>query len=385
MGVRSGVPGETGVDLLRHILRSLDGRPKAKRRFNLLREETPTPPAMQRGLSVLASFVLFTSIPLAGIWQMQSGQDPSLANPQLLSRFVEINEARASLPDPFSEICLTRDGARLDPGSPAPEKQVPVKKADSRGADERQASLSGLSTASQGGKAIRDRWNTKGRERPQAVRRSRPVQTKERIFYRKAQAYHRHKNFEMATEMYRRVLQEDPGHCDALFHLSSIYMEQSTYAEAYPLVTELVRRKPDDPQGLANLAIAEIALGRPEQAISHLDKALTLEDPPRFKIYFHQGVARSKLHRLEEAIAWYRKAENLDPGRAHLLFNMAVTFDRLERYNEALDCYARFLMARESSSPRERRDVEARIGVLMAYLVEVPKTSSAEGTHRPME
>ncbi len=88
---------------------------------------------------------------------------------------------------------------------------------------------------------------------------------------------------------------------------------------------------------------------------------------------------------MEEAITWYRKAENLDPGHKHLLFNMAVTFDRLERYKEALDCYARFLKAGESSSPKERRDVETRIGVLLAYLVEAPKTPSAEGTHRYTE
>ncbi len=95
--------------------------------------------------------------------------------------------------------------------------------------------------------------------------------------------------------MYRRVLHEKPGHRDALFYLSSLYMEQSAYAEAYPLIMELLRLNPDDPQGLANLGISEIALGRPEQAIAHLNEALTFEDPPEFKIYFHQGVARSKL------------------------------------------------------------------------------------------
>jgi tetratricopeptide (TPR) repeat protein len=148
---------------------------------------------------------------------------------------------------------------------------------------------------------------------------------------------------------------------------------------------ELMRRNPGDAQGLANLAITEIAMGSPEKALAYLDEALTLKDPPLFKIYFHQGVARSKLGRLGEAVAWYRKAEALDPEHTHLLFNMAVTYDRLERYKEALACYARFLKADETSSPRERRDVETRVGILMAYLVEAPKTPSAEGTHRQAE
>ena len=333
--------------MIEHVRRSMDRRPKAKRRFNLLREDAPRPAAMKRGLCVLASFALCTSILVAGIWQVHSAREPALLNPQRLSRLVEIN----------------KDDVHMEPGSPAPEKQVPVEEED----------------------AVPAHSTTEGETPPQKVLGSLPTQTKEGIFYRKAQAYHKQKNLEMATKMYRRVLLEKPGHRDALFHLSSIYMEQSAYGEAYPLIMELLRLNPDDPQGLANLAISEIALGRPEQAIAYLNEALALEDPPRFKIYFHQGVARSRLHRMEEAITWYRKAENLDPGHTHLLFNMAVTFDRLERYNEALDCYARFLKAGESSSPKERRDIETRVGVLMAYLVEAPKTPSAEGPHRYTE
>jgi tetratricopeptide (TPR) repeat protein len=137
----------------------------------------------------------------------------------------------------------------------------------------------------------------------------------------------------------------------------------------------------DNAQALVNLAVAEIALGRPEKALAHLDRALTLEDPPRFEIYFHQGVARSKLQRLEEAITWYKESEELDPGHGHLLFNMAVTFDRLGRYEEALDGYRRFLKTDSSSSPRERREVEARIGVLVAYLADEPALSTGRGTH----
>ena len=348
--------------MIEHVRRSMDRRPKAKRRFNLLREEAPAP-AVKRGLSILASFILCTSILVAGIWQIQSGEDPSLLNPQLLSLLVDIDEAGASPTDPFSDIFLTRDDDRMEPGSPAPEKQVPAKEED----------------------AVPAHSTTEAGTYPQKVRESLPAEAKEQVFFRKAQSYHKHKNFEMATKMYRRVLHEKPGHRDALFYLSSLYMEQSAYAEAYPLIMELLHLNPDDPQGLANLGISEIALGRPEQAIAHLNEALTFEDPPEFKIYFHQGVARSKLNRMEEAVTWYRKAENLDPGHTHLLFNMAVTFDRLERYKEALDCYARFLKAGESSSPKERRDVETRIGVLLAYLVEAPKTPSAEGTHRYTE
>ncbi len=357
--------------MIAHVQRSLNSGPGAKRRFNLLREEPPPVPAMRQGLSVLAFLVLVACVAFVGTWKTQSGRDPSQPNPRFLSQLVDIDEAGASVTDRFSEIFMSREGTGHEP-----EIQ------DTEGA---QASSSDPTTDSIEEAAVPGHSTTERKTPPPEVREALPVREKERVFFLKAQAYHKHKNFEMATKMYRRVLHEKPGHRDALFYLSSIYMEQSAYAEAHPLIMELLRLYPGDPQGLANLAVSEIALGRPEQAIAYLDEALTLEEPPQFKIYFHQGVARSKLHRLEEAIAWYRKAENLDPGHKHLLFNMAVTFDRLERYKEALDCYARFLKAGESSSPKERRDVETRIGVLMAYLVEAPKAPSAEGNHRQTE
>lgn len=217
---------------------------------------------------------------------------------------------------------------------------------------------------------------------PAAVRSPGPVRTREEILYRKAQGYHHlRKDLDLAADMYQKVLRENPGHCGALFSLSSIRMEQSRYAEAYPLLAELVGRRPEDPQGLTNLAVAEIALGRPEQAIAHLDGALLLQDPPRFKIYLHQGVARSKLGRLEEAIAWYRNSEDLDPGDKHLLFNMAVNYDRLGRYDEALKYYARFLQAGGTSSAEERRNVQARIGLLTAHLAGDAAAPFRQGTN----
>ncbi len=359
----------------------------AKRRFNLLRGETPAHPFVQKGLPVLASFVLFSSIPLASVWQRPSVPDPRIDPSRPAGSVSEIGMELAALSLPLREassIGAAIEPAAAGPGEPkvreASEPPGPPPAGDGVRSASPDPPTTSVTRGNPGG--------SPGADEPKpelTVRRSGPVRSRARIFFQKAQTYQECGNFEMAVEMYRRVLQEKPGHRDALFRLSEIYMEQSRYAEAYPLVTELVRRRPDDPQGLTNLAVAEIALGKTEKAIAHLDEALTLADPPRFKIYFHQAVARSKLNRPDEAVAWYKKAEDLDPGDSHLLFNMAVTYDRLERYEEALRCYARFLKTDGPSSAADRGRVEARVGILLAYLVEKPQTPSAGGSHRPSE
>lgn len=369
------------------VLRSIDRRPKAKRRLYLLREEPPNPLGRQWGRSLLGPLVLTAMIPLAGIGQIQSDLDPLLTKNRVP---VEVmNQNRSALPGASPEDPLAGEEAKPPDSRPSLPPHL-----SARGAryerllpgKELLPDASGLEAVPTQGTAERDSRKTGLRKGRKPERRAGHLQTREEAFFRKAQAYHRGRNFEMAAELYRQVLRENPNHRNALFQLSSIYMEQSTYAEAYPLLLELVKRDPGEPQAVVNLAVAEIALGRHEQAIGHLDHALTLENPPRFEIYFHKGVVLSRLQKLEEAVAWYKRSEDLDPGHAPLLFNMAVTFDRLGRYEYALDCYGRFLKAAGgSATARERRDVEARIGILTAYLSQGPGSSAAEGAHRVTE
>ena len=363
------------MEWLQHILSRMDRTPKAKRRFNLLREETPAHPASRKGLTSLASFILVTSIPLAGIWQIQSDLDPSLAPTRPSSRIDKAGAYGPILPGPSPALCVIRGD-----GPKGPDRFGPGETESRDGllpANDVRAGISGPpAESSESGPA---------HNRPSKARPPRSSQVTVDDLFQKAQGCQRRKDFETAVEMYRRVLRKSPGHADALFHLSSIYLEQGSYAEAHPLLEDLVRRRPGDPDGLVNLAIAEIALGKPGEAIAHLDTALTLKAPPRFRIYLNKAVALSRLQRLEEAITWYRKAEDLEPRHGSLLFNMAVTFDKLERYKEALRLYTRFLEAGGAPAPRERREVEARIDVLLAYLVEGPKTPSAAGTHRSTE
>ena len=370
----------------------MDRRPKAKRRFNVLRDKAAVCAAGQRRRFFLAPLVLCSAIPLAGIWQIQSDLDPALNQPRIGGQSADLNDFGSLGSDPFSRTALAPNGVenasgpthpatplRTEAGSGSPGRFELI--CSGMRGDDMRADLPGLSKESTGGRTTKDAPRTEDGASRQAAPRVAPTPTltQEQTLYRRAQGYHRQKALGMAAELYRMVLRENPAHRDALFHLASLYMEQSAYARAYPLVLDLVTREPDSARALVNLAIAEIGLSRPEKALAHLDRTLALEDSPRFRVYFLQGVALSRLQRPEEALASYRKSEDLHPGHGPLLFNMAVTYDRLERYGEALDLYARFLLAGESSSPRERREVQARIGTLMAYLAGEPEPSSGRG------
>lgn len=190
----------------------------------------------------------------------------------------------------------------------------------------------------------------------------------EEIFYQKALSYHREDKLNQAIQMYKQVIRVNPDHRDALFNLSSAYIQLAAYSDAYPLLKQLEVSDHRNPDIMVNLAIAEIGLGRPAEAIHLLDSAANQCEEPQFGIYFHRAAALSQLGKLEEARISYKKAEKLNSGHDNLIFNLAVLSDKLQRYEDAIQYYGKFLQQNSASSPRDKKTIEARIRSLHAYL-----------------
>jgi len=190
----------------------------------------------------------------------------------------------------------------------------------------------------------------------------------EEPFYLKAVSYHRRNELGKAIQMYQEVLRKNPEHYEALFNLASAYLTDASFSEAYNILQKLHELDPQNSQILLNLAIAEIGLGRPRKAMSYLNESDALEDTSQFEICFHKGVAMSKLHMLNEAELWYKRAEELNPDNSRLNFNMAVVYDKLQRYQEALRYYGAFLKNGSAQSVHEKKEVENRIKAIRVYM-----------------
>ena len=188
-------------------------------------------------------------------------------------------------------------------------------------------------------------------------------------FFQKALTYHRQNKLDEAIHMYQKVLWKNPEHFDALFNLASAYIKTSAFSKAYPLLNKLKGLDPEKPEVLLNLAIVEIALGRFQSALAYLSIAEKRKDGPNFEIYFHRSVALSQLGNPNEAIVWYKRAEELNPHNSRLLFNIALVYDKMQNYPEAVRYYFKFLK-QDLSSPNEKKEVAARILALKVYMAD---------------
>ena len=192
----------------------------------------------------------------------------------------------------------------------------------------------------------------------------------ESLFLQKALHYHRQGKFNQAIQMYQQVLKVRPTHRDALFNLASAYIHLTAYSEALPLLKKLRSYDYGNPDVLVNLAIVEIGLGKPAEAIQLLNLAARHYKEPKFGIFFHKATALSRLGRLEEALRNYKTAETLNAQNPILNFNMAVICDKLHQYKDAVNYYRAYIRNSDSLQQYEEKKIETRIRSLRAYLAE---------------
>jgi tetratricopeptide (TPR) repeat protein len=190
--------------------------------------------------------------------------------------------------------------------------------------------------------------------------------------YRKGVDYHRQGQMADAIAMYREVLKIDPDHFDTAFNLTSAYLQTQAFDKAYAMASDLYRKRPQNPQVALNLAVSQIGVGQPRQAIALLDAMA--EDPgaPLYEVYFHKGVAYRNIDEPDLAVRWYQKAEQLNAGDPRLLFNMAVALDQDQRYEAAVNYYLKFLQAAKGDDHASHREVSGRIRTLRAHLAACP-------------
>lgn len=187
------------------------------------------------------------------------------------------------------------------------------------------------------------------------------------LFYRKALACHRSGRLAEAARFYRNVLKTDANHRQALLNLAAVYIEQGDFNEATPILKQLEGFDLRPNGVLLNLAITSLGNDDPEAALSYLDQAAETADAPFWQIQFHRALALARLNRLSEALALYKKVESKRPDDYRVQFNLALTYDALKDYPQALHYYAKMLKA-DQTSEKDRSSIVRRVELLRRYL-----------------
>lgn len=169
---------------------------------------------------------------------------------------------------------------------------------------------------------------------------------------------------EAAAEQLERVLDRPEKYYPAILRLASLRLILGAPAVAEHLLSVAQRHAPEDPALLAALGELDLAEGRPQDAVSHLARALERE-PRASRLHYPLALAYRKLGRLAEAQAEAERVGSAgirprDPvldevlaerrgARVHLL-DAERAFAAAD-YQGAYDAYERALSAGEATAP----------------------------------
>jgi protein O-GlcNAc transferase len=113
--------------------------------------------------------------------------------------------------------------------------------------------------------------------------------------------------YRAAEAGYRRILQQNPEHSDALHLLATLALQTKQPSDALPLLQRAIRLNPRDPAYYLNLGLAQKALGRLREALDAMSRAIELK-PGFAEAHYQRGVLLATQHQYDEAARALRRA-----------------------------------------------------------------------------
>jgi len=156
--------------------------------------------------------------------------------------------------------------------------------------------------------------------------------------------------FERAEQMLRTAIALKPNYAEAYHWLSGTVMDLGRHDEALALAEHAVVLDPLSAIVNRNLGDARATVGRFHDALAAYRQAIEVE-PTMVPAYQSIGAVYAYgFGRFDTAIAWYEKAERLDPGNSEIAAHVAQTYWDLGNDTEARTWLARALaMGNEAS------------------------------------
>ena len=145
-----------------------------------------------------------------------------------------------------------------------------------------------------------------------------------------------------AEALYRKILQIQPDHPDALHLLGVIAHQVGKHDMAVDYIGQAIGFNPKIAEFHNNIGEAFRALGKLEEAITHYRQALELK-PTHAEGHNNLGNALREQGKLEEAAAHFRQALALKPAYAEAHSNLGVVLQEWGKLEEAIAQYRQAL------------------------------------------
>ncbi|HBL46027.1 tetratricopeptide repeat protein [Gimesia sp.] len=153
---------------------------------------------------------------------------------------------------------------------------------------------------------------------------------------------HQAGNLPLAEQLYREVLQHDPGQADALHLLGVVYLHLKQFSKAIDFITRAISQNDGIGAFFSNRGAACKGLGKFEDAITNYQRAIELE-PRNAAFTYNLAITLALTGEKQQAIKAYRKALELKPGYPDVLINLGNLLLETDEIEEAIQICQRLV------------------------------------------
>jgi len=163
---------------------------------------------------------------------------------------------------------------------------------------------------------------------------------RERVHARLAGIFLRQSDHKRAVEQLEALVRDDPTNPQAYYWLGYLAYNDKKPAESVEYLSKTILFKPDFEDAYYDLALAQISLDKPADALATLDKARK-QFAKNFVMELYAGLAYSRQKAYREAIRAYTEAEVIakatDPGRLtqEFYFQLGAAYERVADYPQS--------------------------------------------------
>jgi tetratricopeptide (TPR) repeat protein len=137
-----------------------------------------------------------------------------------------------------------------------------------------------------------------------------------------AQTYFDLKDYDQSVKAIRMVTKLDPSDADSYKLLARVYQSKNMWKESIDACEEAIARGSDSPWTYNNLGFAYLVLGKSDDAVRELEKAVSFDSGVTSPIWNNLGLAYEKKGELADAAGAYRAALAGNPNYVKAKVNL---------------------------------------------------------------
>ncbi|MBM3579767.1 MAG: tetratricopeptide repeat protein [Alphaproteobacteria bacterium] len=145
--------------------------------------------------------------------------------------------------------------------------------------------------------------------------------------------------YEAAIELYKQVVAKEPRNSYAKFSLATVYQKIGQFRQAKNLYYQMLKDGADNQDQIVG-NLLEILIQDTPQDATYLLSRLAVQNPDSANIMAYAAMAYNKSKNYDQAISFFQKAIKLDSDNIDYKYNLAVIYDGMEKYREAVELYS---------------------------------------------